>query len=88
MHPLDSVPDRAREKESLMGHRDEDALVIADALGQYYVLPLTMIREAKVTDEERELIDEQLGVDTVGFASLGHGFSLVGPLVRSEPAEA
>lgn len=70
-------------KVAAMAHRDEDALVIADALGQYYVLPLTMIREARVSDEDREAIDEQLGVDTVGFASLGHGFSLVGPLVRS-----
>ena len=59
-------------------------MVIADAVGQYYVLPLTTIREARVSDEDRETIDEQLGVDTVGFASLGHGFSLVGPLARSE----
>ena len=67
-----------------MAPRDQDALVIADAIGQYYVLPLTTIRAARVSDEEREAIDEELGVDTVGFASLGHGFSLVGPLTAAD----
>ena len=59
---------------------ETDALVIADAEGHYYVLARDIIDQARIPDEDREIIDERIGADTIGFASLGLGFSLVGPL--------
>ena len=59
------------------------ALVFADARSHYYVVPLEVIAENRVSDDLREDIDEDLGVDAMGFASLGHGYSLVGPLTLS-----
>ena len=64
---------------------ETDALVIADADGHYYVLDQNLLDQARIPDEERESIDDRIGADTIGFASLGLGFSLVGPL-RAEPS--
>lgn len=61
----------------------DDALVIADADGHYYVIPHELIQQTRVPDELKDVIDELLGVDTVGFASLGLGYSLVGPLTAA-----
>jgi hypothetical protein len=61
----------------------DDALVIADAEGHYYVIPHELIRQTRVPDELKDAIDDLLGVDTVGFASLGLGYSLVGPLTAA-----
>jgi hypothetical protein len=56
------------------------ALVLADASSHYYVVPLEVIASLRVDDGARDQIDDALGVDCMGFASLGHGFSLVGPI--------
>lgn len=66
-----------------MAETPDDALVIADADGHYYVIPHELIKQTRIPDELKDTIDELLGVDTVGFASLGLGYSLVGPLTAA-----
>lgn len=61
-----------------------DALVIADAAAHYYVIPLDLVDQTRVPDEAKDRIDDAIGVDTMGFASLGFGFSLVGPLTAEQ----
>ena len=67
-----------------MAEIDGDALVIADATGAYYVIPRSVIERHRIPDEFQERIDDALDVDTVGFASLGLGYSLVGPLTAAQ----
>jgi hypothetical protein len=67
-----------------MAETEGDALVIADATGVYYVIPRSVIEAHRIPDAYQEKIDEALDVDTVGFASLGLGYSLVGPLTAAQ----
>ena len=64
-----------------------DALVIADAEAHYYVIPLDLLDATRIPDDAKDQIDDAIGVDTMGFASLGFGFSLVGPLTAEQQAE-
>ena len=57
-----------------------DALVLADADGNYYVLPRELIELSKVRDETKDQVEEQAGADTSGYSALGGGFSFVGVL--------
>jgi hypothetical protein len=67
-----------------MAETEGDALVIADAAGAYFVIPRSVIERHRIPDEYQEQIDEALDIDTLGFASLGLGYSLVGPLTAAQ----
>lgn len=55
-----------------------EALVLVDGDGSYYVLPKEVIEQAKVSDEAKSMVDEQVDQDTSGFMTAGLGFSFVG----------
>ena len=55
-----------------------EALVLVDSAGSYYVLPKEVIEQAKVSDDAKGMVDEQVDQDTAGFTTAGLGYSFVG----------
>jgi hypothetical protein len=55
-----------------------EALVLVDSAGSYYVLPKEVIEQAKVSDEAKGMVEEQVDQDTAGFMTAGLGFSFAG----------
>jgi hypothetical protein len=64
-----------------------DALVLADPDGNYYVLPRELIELSKVRPEAKSDLEQYVGDDTTGFATLGGGYAFVG-IVSLKPTEA
>lgn len=63
-----------------MEQKPADAIVLADAEGNYYVLPREIIELTKVSPEAKESVNAHIDREVSGFAQVG-SYSLVGRMV-------
>jgi len=60
-----------------------EAIVLADAAGNYYVLPRELIELTKVSPDAKGQVDAHLDKDVSGYAQIGSAYSFVGEMKLS-----
>ena len=69
-----------------MATGQDDALVLADSDGNFYMLPRELIELTKVEADAVDALNEQVESEVSGYAELASGFSFVGS-VRLSPKQ-